>query len=442
MPNADTPLDLLLLPTWLVPVEPAGVVLKEHGLGIRDGCIVFVGPRDAALRLTALETRELPGSLLAPGLVNAHGHAAMTLFRGLADDLPLMTWLEKHIWPAEARWVSEDFVRDGTDLAIAEQLKGGISCFSDMYFFPATAAARVHDSGIRAQITIPVLDFPIPGARTADEALHKGVELFNDLKHHLRISIAFGPHAPYTVSDENLEKVRVLADELDAAIHMHVHESASEVLDALDQHLERPLARLARLGLLGPRFQAVHMTQVSDEDLALLVESNTSVVHCPESNLKLASGFCPVEKLWQAGVNVAVGTDGAASNNDLDLLGETRTAALLAKAVAGSATALDAHRALRMATLNGARALGLEQQIGSLEVGKAADIVAFDLSQLAQQPVYDPVSQLIYTCGRDCVQHVWVAGKHLLDERRLTRLNEQQLRATAIAWGERIGAAE
>ena len=442
MPNADTPLDLLLLPTWLVPVEPAGVVLKEHGLGIRDGCIVFVGPRDAALRLTALETLELPGSLLAPGLVNAHGHAAMTLFRGLADDLPLMTWLEKHIWPAEARWVSEDFVRDGTDLAIAEQLKGGISCFSDMYFFPATAAARVHDSGIRAQVTIPVLDFPIPGARTADEALHKGVELFNDLKHHPRISIAFGPHAPYTVSDENLEKVRVLADELDAAIHMHVHESASEVQDALEQHLERPLARLARLGLLGPRFQAVHMTQVSDEDLALLVESNTSVVHCPESNLKLASGFCPVEKLWQAGVNVAVGTDGAASNNDLDLLGETRTAALLAKAVAGSATALDAHRALRMATLNGARALGLEQQIGSLEVGKAADIVAFDLSQLAQQPVYDPVSQLIYTCGRDCVQHVWVAGKHLLDERRLTRLNEQQLRATAIAWGERIGAAE
>ncbi|WP_296249623.1 TRZ/ATZ family hydrolase [Pseudomonas sp. UBA4194] len=442
MPNADTPLDLLLLPTWLVPVEPAGVVLKEHGLGIRDGRIVFIGPRQAALRLTALETRELPGSLLAPGLVNAHGHAAMTLFRGLADDLPLMTWLQKHIWPAEARWVNEDFVRDGTDLAIAEQLKGGISCFSDMYFFPATAASRVHDSGIRAQITIAVLDFPIPGARTADEALHKGVELFNDLKHHPRISIAFGPHAPYSVSDDNLEKVRVLADELDAAIHMHVHESASEVQDALDQNHERPLARLARLGLLGPRFQAVHMTQVNDEDLALLVESNTSVVHCPESNLKLASGFCPVEKLWQAGVNVAIGTDGAASNNDLDLLGETRTAALLAKAVAGSASALDAHRALRMATLNGARALGLEQHIGSLEVGKAADIVAFDLSQLAQQPVYDPVSQLIYTCGRDCVQHVWVAGKHLLDERRLTRLNEQQLRATAIAWGERIGAAE
>lgn len=442
MPDVDTALDLLLLPTWLVPVEPAGVVLQEHALGIRDGQIVFIGPRSAAARLQAREIRELPGQLLAPGLVNAHGHAAMTLFRGLADDLPLMTWLERHIWPAEARWVSEAFVRDGTDLAIAEQLQGGITCFSDMYFFPEVAAERVHASGMRAQISVPVLNFPIPGARDADEALHKGVELFNDLKHHPRVSIAFGPHAPYTVSDDNLEKVRVLADELDAAIQMHVHETAGEVHDALQESGERPLARLARLGLLGPRFQAVHMTQVNDHDLALLVESNSNVVHCPLSNLKLASGFCPVEKLWQAGVNVAVGTDGAASNNSLDLLGDTRTAALLAKAVAGSATALDAHRALRMATLNGARALGMEANIGSLEVGKAADLTSFDLSGLAQQPVYDPVSQLIYASGRNCVRHVWVAGKHLLDDGRLTRLDENRLRDMAGAWGERIAAGQ
>lgn len=442
MLDVDTALDLLLLPTWLVPVEPAGVVLQEHALGIRDGQIVFIGPRSAAARMQAREIRELPGQLLAPGLVNAHGHAAMTLFRGLADDLPLMTWLERHIWPAEARWVSEAFVRDGTDLAIAEQLQGGITCFSDMYFFPEVAAERVHASGMRAQISVPVLNFPIPGARDADEALHKGVELFNDLKHHARVSIAFGPHAPYTVSDENLEKIRVLADELDAAIQMHVHETAGEVHDALQKSGERPLARLARLGLLGPRFQAVHMTQVDDDDLALLVESNSNVVHCPLSNLKLASGFCPVEKLWQAGVNVAMGTDGAASNNSLDLLGDTRTAALLAKAVAGSATALDAHRALRMATLNGARALGMEANIGSLEIGKAADLTSFDLSGLAQQPVYDPVSQLIYASGRNCVRHVWVAGKHLLDEGRLTRLDENRLRDMAGAWGERIAAGQ
>ena len=438
MPTPTTPLDLLLLPTWLVPVEPAGVVLKNHAVGIRDGRIAFIGTRHDALKFTALQTRELPDMLLSPGLINAHGHAAMTLFRGMADDLPLMTWLEQHIWPAEAKWVDEAFVRDGTDLAIAEQLKGGITCFSDMYFFPKIASERVHNSGIRAQIAIPILDFPIPGASSADESLRQAVQLFGDLKYHPRIKIAFGPHAPYTVGDDNLEKIRVIADELDAAIHMHVHETAFEVQQALEHNSERPVARLARLGLLGPRFQAVHMTQISDDDLAMLVESNSSVVHCPESNLKLASGFCPVERLWQAGVNVAIGTDGAASNNDLDLLGETRTAALLAKAVAGSATALDAHRALRMATLNGARALGLESEVGSIEVGKAADLVAFDLSGLAQQPVYDPVSQLIYASSRECVKHVWVAGKHLLDDRRLTRLDEQQLCATAKIWGERI----
>ena len=438
MTATAAPLDLLLLPTWLVPVEPAGVVLKEHGLGIRDGRIAFIGPRAAALKLAATETRELPGMLLSPGLINAHGHAAMSLFRGLADDLPLMTWLEKHIWPAEAKWVDEAFVRDGTDLAIAEQLKGGITCFSDMYFYPKVASDCVHNSGMRAQIAIPILDFPIPGASTADEAIRQGIELFGDLKHHPRIKITFGPHAPYTVCDENLEKIRVIAEELDAAIHMHVHETAFEVQQAVEKNGERPLARLGRLGLLGPRFQAVHMTQISEDDLALLVESNTSIIHCPESNLKLASGFCPVERLWQAGVNVAIGTDGAASNNDLDLLGETRTAAMLAKAVAGSATALDAHRALRMATLNGARAMGLESEIGSLEVGKSADIVAFDLSGLAQQPIYDPVSQLIYATGRDCVKHLWVAGKQLLDDRQLTRMDEQQLTATAIAWGKRI----
>ena len=330
------------------------------------------------------------------------------------------------------------FVRDGTDLAIAEQLKGGITCFSDMYFYPKVASDCVHNSGMRAQIALPILDFPIPGASSADEAIRQGVELLGDLKHHPRIKITFGPHAPYTVSDENLEKIRVIAEELDAAIHMHVHETAFEVQQAVEKTGERPLARLGRLGLLGPRFQAVHMTQISEDDLALLVESNTSVIHCPESNLKLASGFCPVERLWQAGVNVAIGTDGAASNNDLDLLGETRTAAMLAKAVAGSATALDAHRALRMATLNGARAMGQDSEIGSLEVGKAADIVAFDLSGLAQQPIFDPVSTLIYATGRECVKHLWVAGKQLLDDRRLTRMDEQQLTATAIAWGQRI----
>ncbi|WP_313410914.1 TRZ/ATZ family hydrolase [Stutzerimonas kunmingensis] len=440
--QSDAPLDLLLFPTWLVPVEPAGVVLKGHGLGVRDGRIALIAPRAVALKYQAIETRELEGMLLAPGLINAHGHAAMTLFRGLADDLPLQRWLKDHIWPAESRWVDEDFVRCGTELAIAEQLKGGITCFSDMYFYPSVVSELVHKHGVRAQITIPVLDFPVPDARDADEALRNGVALFDDLKHHPRITIAFGPHAPYSVADDKLESIRVLVAEMDAGVHMHVHETAHEVQEALRKHGERPLARLARLQLLGPRFQAVHMTQVDDDDLALLTEHNCSVIHCPESNLKLASGFCPVERLWEAGINVAVGTDGAASNNDLDLLGETRTAALLAKAVAGSATALDAHRALRMATLNGARALGIDEHTGSLEIGKFADLVALDLSGLAQQPVYDPVSQLIYSTSRDAVRHVWVGGKQLLESGRLTRMDEQQVIANARQWGERISSTD
>lgn len=418
------------------------MVLKGHGLGVRDGRIALIAPRAVALKYQAIETRELEGMLLAPGLINAHGHAAMTLFRGLADDLPLQRWLKDHIWPAESRWVDEDFVRCGTELAIAEQLKGGITCFSDMYFYPSVVSELVHKHGVRAQITIPVLDFPVPDARDADEALRKGVALFDDLKHHPRITVAFGPHAPYSVADDKLESIRVLVAEMDAGIHMHVHETAHEVQEALQKHGERPLARLARLQLLGPRFQAVHMTQVDDDDLALLTEHNCSVIHCPESNLKLASGFCPVERLWEAGINVAVGTDGAASNNDLDLLGETRTAALLAKAVAGSATALDAHRALRMATLNGARALGIDEHTGSLEIGKFADLVALDLSGLAQQPVYDPVSQLIYSTSRDAVRHVWIGGKQLLESGRLTRMDEQQVIANARQWGERISSTD
>ncbi|WP_462379205.1 TRZ/ATZ family hydrolase [Pseudomonas sp. Marseille-QA0892] len=435
------PFDLLVTPTWLVPVEPAGVVLRNHAIGVREGRIAAIGPRDELMRQGAMALTDLPGCLLAPGLINAHGHAAMTLFRGMADDLPLMTWLKKHIWPAESRWVDEQFVHDGTELAVAEQLRGGITTFSDMYFFPKVASEVVHAAGMRAQICVPVLDFAVPGALDADDAIRRGLELFDDLKHHPRLTVAFGPHAPYTVSDDKLQNILMLAEELDACIQMHVHETASEVREAVDRNGERPLARLSRLGLLGPRFQAVHVTQVNEDDLSMLMESNSSVIHCPESNLKLASGFCPVERLWQAGINVAVGTDGAASNNDLDLLGEMRTAALLAKAVAGSATALDAHSALRMATLNGARALGIEDCVGTLEVGKFADMVAIDMTGLAQQPLYDPLSQLIYATGRDRVRDVWVAGKHLLHDGRLLRMDEEKLIATATNWGERIAGS-
>lgn len=432
--------DTLLLPKWLVPVEPAGVVLENYGIAIEGDRIALITPRERALKHQYRQVLELPDSMLIPGLINAHGHAAMTLFRGMADDLPLQIWLQEHIWPAEARWVNADFVRDGTDLAIAEQLLGGVTCYSDMYFHPDIACQQVHHSGIRAQICMPVADFPMPGLRNAEEALRLGLELHDDFKQHPRINVALGPHAPYTLSDDNLDKVAALLNQLDIGVQMHVHETAHEVEESLKLHGKRPLARIAEHGLLGPNFQAVHMTQIDNSDLDLLLANNSSLIHCPHSNLKLASGFCPVDRVWQAGINVALGTDGAASNNNLSMLEEMRTAALLAKAVSRSATALNAHQTLRIATLNGARALGLAEQTGSLEVGKLADLVSINLSGLSAQPVHDPISQLVYACSNDAVEHVWVGGKQLVNNQQLTRMNAAEIRAKASEWRKRIQA--
>ncbi len=441
MPNVRNPFDLLLLPTWIVPVEPAGVVLRDHALGIRDGQIALVAPREQAMRHGATEIRELPGMLLAPGLVNAHGHSAMSLFRGLADDLPLMTWLQDHIWPAEGQWVSEDFIRDGTELAIAEQVKGGITCFSDMYFYPQAICGVVHDSGVRAQVAIPVLDFPIPGARDSAEAIRQGMALFDDLKHHPRIRIAFGPRTLYG------ERRQAGADpgahrgtrrqHPDACPRDRLRGGAGHGAQRRAPAGPPAPPRPARPTLPGGAHDPGRQRRPGDA-------GGNQQLGDPLPGIQPQAGqrLLPGGKALAGRVNVAIGTDGAASNNDLDLLGETRTAALLAKAVYGQATALDAHRALRMATLNGARALGLERLIGSLEAGKAADLVAFDLSGLAQQPVYDPVSQLIYASGRDCVRHVWVGGRQLLDDGRLLRHDEQRLIARAREWGAKIAASD
>lgn len=430
--------DLIIEARWIAPVVPAGQLLEQHALVIHGGRILALITQAQSQQLQPRQRRQLPDHLLIPGLVNAHGHAAMTLFRGLADDLPLMTWLQDHIWPAEARWVTPDFVRCGSRLAIAEMLLGGTTCFADMYFYPEVTAEVALTAGMRAQVAFPVIDNPIPGAANSDESIHKGLKLRDDMRHNPLITVAFGPHAPYTVGDDALTRVCTLADELDMPIHMHIHETAGEVSDALQANGQRPLQRLADLGLLGPRLQAVHMTQIDDADLALLQAHAVQVIHCPESNLKLASGFCPVQRLLDAGINVALGTDGAASNNDLDMLGELRTAALLAKACSGQPTALGADAALHMATLAGAQALGLADEIGSLEPGKAADIVAVDLSRVAQQPVYHPVSQLLYTGSAALVSDVWIAGQEKVRERQLTALPLERVLAEAAAWAPQI----
>jgi len=435
--------DTLIHPRWIIPVEPEKTVLEHHSIAIEHGKIVAVLPaEDATTRYAAHESINLEHHALIPGMVNAHTHAAMSLFRGLADDIPLMEWLNKHIWPAEAKWVAPDFVRDGTELAIAEMLKSGTTCFNDMYFFPEDTARAAQEAGMRACVGLIMIDFPSRYAQTSEEYLHNGLKLHDELRNSNLVTTAFAPHAPYSVSDGPLEKIRMLADELNMPVHMHVHETAHEVEEAVARHGKRPLERLADLDLLSPRLLAVHMTQLIDGEIDALAHANVHVVHCPESNLKLASGFCPVHRLRKLGVNVALGTDGAASNNDLDMLSEMRTAALLAKGVAQDVTAVPAHVALRMATLNGAKALGLDDRIGSLTTGKAADMVAVDLSSLASEPVYDPISQIVYTAGREQVSDVWVNGRHVLADRRLTTLDESAILRKAQGWRDKIMAGQ
>ncbi len=436
---AMKPVDTLIHARWVIPVEPDDRVLEHHSLAIRDGRIVALLPTaEASASFAATQTVTLEHHALIPGLINAHTHAAMALMRGLADDLPLMTWLNEHIWPAEGRHVSPEFVRDGTQLAMAEMLRGGTTCFSDMYFFPDEVARLAEQAGMRAVVGLIVLDFPTAWAQNAEEYLHKGLAVHDALRHSPLVTTAFAPHAPYTVSDAPLEKVVMYAEELDLPIHMHIHETAHEVSQALEAGGHRPLERLADLGLLTPRLIAVHMTQLTEAEIATHAAAGAHVVHCPESNLKLASGFCPVHELSTAGVNVALGTDGAASNNDLDMFGEMRTAALLAKGVSGDACAVPAALALRMATLNGAKALGLEEVTGSLVPGKMADLAAIRLDDVETQPLNNPVSQLVYATGRDKVTDVWVAGKRLLNNRRLTTLDEESIRVRTRAWQAKI----
>lgn len=432
--------DTVIFARWIIPIAPANIVLEHHALVIDANRIVALLPAAQARAIAADRVFDLGDHALLPGLINAHGHAAMSLLRGYADDYPLHAWLTDHIWPAESQWVGEEFVRDGSLLAIAEMLRSGTTCFSDMYFFPNVVAQTAHDIGMRAQIHFPVFDFPTAWGQSADDYIHKGLQLLDDFKHSELISIGFGPHAPYTVSDAPLARIAMLAAELDSAIQIHVHETQHEIDEAVAKTGERPLARLQRLGLLGPRTLCVHATTLNVDDIELLARNNCHVVHCPESNLKLASGFCPVQKLVDSGINVALGSDGAASNNDLDLFAELRTAALLAKAVAQNAAALPAFDALQMATLNGAKALGLDEHIGSLESGKYADIIAIDLSDIENQPLFHPLSQLVYTNSGARVTHSWINGKLMLENRQPTTINLADLRERALAWQQKIGA--
>ena len=438
--NAPREVDLRIDAGWIIPVEPVGV-LTGHALIVDGGDIIALLPAEAAdAAFAPRTTRRLPSHALIPGLVNAHTHAAMTLMRGVADDIPLKAWLEGHIWPLEGRFVSPEFVYDGTLLAAAEMLRGGVTCCNDMYFYPESAARAFETARLRAMVGIVVLDFPTPYAADADAYLQKGFAARDAFKHAPLLTFALAPHAPYTVGDASWEKIVMYARQLDLPIETHLAETRDEVTEARASTGMTPLARLDQIGATGPNFIAIHAVHLEPTDMTLLAAQRCHVVHCPGSNMKLGSGIAPVGELLDRGINVALGTDGAASNNRLDLFGEMRLASLLSKVASGNPSSVPATTALRMATLNGAAALGLDAQTGSLEAGKRADVVAVDLSGIGTLPMYDPVSHLTHAAGRECVTDVWVGGEHVVADRRLTTIDEGTLLARTRAWQQRLAS--
>ncbi len=431
--------DQIIQAKWLIPCEGKNTVLNDHALVIHQGKIKDILPiKTAKERYTARTHENYSSHAIIPGFVNAHTHLAMNMFRGLADDLALMNWLNNHIWPAEKKWVSHEFVRDASLFAMAEMIRGGTTCFNDMYFFLQATAEAADIAGIRGSIGITVIDFPTTWAKTTDEYFAKGFAFYEAYKNHDRIKATVAPHAIYTVADKNLLRVKDFAEKYDLQINMHIHETADEVNQSLSQTQERPLKRLQKLGLISPRLIAVHMTQMDDEDLEIVHADKPNIVHCPQSNMKLASGACPVAKLDALGVNVALGTDGAASNNDLNMLEEMRSAAFLSKYLTLNPESVSAPDILTKATLHGAKALGIDGVTGSLTIGKSADFVAINLDAIETLPVYHPISQIVYSAARSQVTDVWVCGKQLLKNRELLTLDEQELIAKAKHWGEKI----
>ena len=439
MNSSQQKIDTLIEAHWIIPVDPPHSVLSGHAVAVSDGCIVGVLPAaEAHKKFDAQQHIALADHVLIPGLVNLHTHAAMTLLRGLADDLTLMEWLNRHIWPAEQRHVSEEFVYDGTRLACAEMLRGGVTCFNDMYFFPRAAARAAMEARMRAAIGLIVAEFPSPYAADAQDYLSKGLLVRDALRGESLLTFCLAPHAPYSVSDKSLTDVATYAGELDLPVHMHIHETLDEIALSIKEYGMRPLQRLRQHGLLSPGLIAVHAIHLENNEIDLLARHGCHVVHCPSSNLKLASGVAPIATLLTNNVNVGLGTDGAASNNRLDLFAEMRLAALLAKGMAGDAATLPAWQALEMATVRPARALGMDNLIGSLTPGKRADITAVSLSDIALAPCYDPLSHLVYAAGREHVSHVWVDGELVVDNGKLTTMDTQELRTKAAYWQAKI----
>ncbi len=437
--SAPTDIDLLIQPEWIIPIEPAGVTLTGHALAVNNGKILALLPvGEAFQRFQPRQTLNLPGQVLLPGLVNLHTHAAMSLLRGYADDLPLMRWLSERVWPAEAKHAGAEFVRAGTLLACAEMLRGGITTFNDMYFYPDAAAAAARQAGIRAVLGVVVIEFPTAYAADAGDYLARGLAARDAFADDPLASFCLAPHAPYTVADKTFTQIATLAAQLEIPVHVHLHETRHEIEESIKQHGMRPIERLRRLGMLGPQLIAVHAVHLEAEEIDLLAHEGCHLAHCPTSNLKLGSGIAPMAAIQAHGVNFGLGTDGAASNNRLDLFQEMRHAALLGKGKSENAEVLDAHAILQAATLGGARALGLDERIGSLRPGKAADLCAVRLDEWQVQPCYDPASHLVYVAGREQVTHTWVAGNLVMHNGVPLQIKVSELLDIAGLWHNRL----
>jgi 5-methylthioadenosine/S-adenosylhomocysteine deaminase len=431
----------LISARWIIPVEPRATVYEDHSLVMSNGRIDAILPTpEAKKRYPEASETVLATHVLIPGLVNIHCHSAMTLMRGLADDQPLMTWLNDHIWPTESKHLSADYVYDGTELATAEMIRSGTTCFADMYFYHDVAARAALKSGMRASVSGAILEFATPYAADAEAYLARATASREEFLGEARLKLMLAPHAPYSVSDKTIQRIMTIASEMEVQIMMHIHETSVEVADAAKQHGIRPIERLHRLGMLSPSLIAVHCVHLNPAEIELFARMGVHVAHCPVSNLKLGSGVAPIKAMLDAGINVGVGTDGCASNNRLDMLAETRVASLLQKGITGNAAALPAHMALEMATLNGARALGWDNEIGSLVPNKSADMVAIDFSDIECQPCYDPVSHVFHAAGREQVTHSWVAGELIMDNRVLTKLDVAEIKSKSKMWQQRFSS--
>lgn len=430
---------IIISASWIFTSNSEGQLLSDYSIVIENDKIIDLVPQDKVFdEYEANDTYQLTDHILIPGLINTHTHAAMSLFKGFADDLPLQDWLNDYIWPAEKEFINSSFVKDGSILALSEMIKSGVTTFNDMYFFPDATAEAVKELGVRSNIGLVVLDFPTNYATDPEDYLLKGFEFRDKWRNEELITTSIAPHAPYSVSDEAFTLINTYSEELSINIHTHLHETQWEIEDSIEKYGITPVQRLNNLGIIGPSLMAVHCVHLNDQDMATLAKNKVSIVHNPSSNMKLGSGIADIAKMLKQNLNISLGTDSSASNNRLDIMEEMRLAALLIKGSTKSPESFSANEAIKMATINGAKALGLESIIGSIEKNKKADLVAIDLNSIENQPIYNPLTTLVYSSSRSDVSYVWIDGEIKLKDKKLVKIDEERIIQLAKKWQRKL----